>query len=290
MGFLGGLMGDAASGDNHKSPVGAIGGKFQKWTDPIAWIPGVGDKWVDLTSNKIPEMSNKALSKVMQPFEKIDKTINPLRQIPAVDNVGNWIANKPASSIGMVAGAIAGGGALASGMGSGASGTGMGAATSGGTSGLSGVTALPHVGTAGEAFGTMGTMSGAASTGGASASPGFLSNFFGGSSASTPSLSGVTATPNVGGAGDVLGSSIPNVSSSFSLPAQGTDYMQLMNQFGNMQGGQQGQQQQGRNSSMSDYDRFLREDQQRRQLAEALRLQQFNQQEQARMAQMSQIG
>lgn len=282
MGFLGGLMGDSASGDNHKSPVGAIGGKLQKWTDPIAWIPGLGDKWVDLTSNKIPEMSNKALSKVIQPFEKIDKAINPVRQIPAVDNVGNWIANKPASAIGMAAGAIAGGGALASGMGGGASGTGMGAATSGGTSGLSGVTALPHVGMASEAFGTMGS---AASAGSASASPGFLSNFFGGGSAGTPSLQGVTAAPNVGGAGDVLGSGIPNVSSSFSLPAQGTDYMQLMNQFSNMQGGQQGQQQ-GRGSSMSDYERFILDDQQRRQLAEALRLQQFNQQEQARMSQI----
>lgn len=78
---LGGMFG---SGD-HSSVIGKLGGKIQKFTDPIAMIPGVGDKWVDLTSNKIPTATNKVLSKVMTPFDRIDETINPVRKIPIVD-------------------------------------------------------------------------------------------------------------------------------------------------------------------------------------------------------------
>lgn len=179
MGVLANLTGGASSGDNHRSPIGAIGGKIQKWTDPIAWIPGVGDKWVDLTSNKIPEKTNRVLSKVMQPFEKIDKAINPVRQIPAVDNVGNWIAQKPADTLAMAMGAMAGGAALA---GAGAGGAGGAAGTAGagagttaaGTGGmLSGVTAAPGVGAAGEVLAPASSMIASSSYSLPAASSGF---------------------------------------------------------------------------------------------------------------------
>ncbi|WP_415830371.1 hypothetical protein, partial [Bordetella flabilis] len=118
MGLFDSLLGNSADGDNHQSPIGALGSFGQKYTDPLSWI--FGDKWTNLVSNKIPELANSGISKVMQPFEKIDKTINPVRRIPIVDKAGDWIANKPVDTLGALAGAVYGGGALLGGMGAGA--------------------------------------------------------------------------------------------------------------------------------------------------------------------------
>lgn len=127
-------LGDIFGKGNHESILGGIGGKIQKWTDPIAMIPGIGDKWVNLTSNKIPELTNSAISKVMQPFEKVDKTINPLRKIPAFDRAGDLIADKPGDAIGTAIGAFFAApavGAALGGAGGAAGGAGGGAGTLG---------------------------------------------------------------------------------------------------------------------------------------------------------------
>lgn len=135
-------LGDIFGKGNHESILGGIGGKIQKWTDPIAMIPGVGDKWVNLTSNKIPELTNSALSKVMQPFEKVDKTINPLRKIPAFDRFGDLVADKPGDAIGTAIGAFfaapAIGGALGGLGGGGAAGLGGAGGGGAGTLGAAG--------------------------------------------------------------------------------------------------------------------------------------------------------
>src|SRR5437868_13286573 len=128
-----GVLGNNIFGSgNHDSPLGNLGKKFQKYTDPIAMIPGVGDKWVNLTSVEIPRMSNTALSKVMTPFDRVDETINPVRRyIPAVDKIGDVVRDKPASAIGTAIGSFFGGGALLGGLGAGGAG-GAGAGSAGG--------------------------------------------------------------------------------------------------------------------------------------------------------------
>jgi len=128
---------------NHESPVGKFGGKIQRWTDPMALI--FGDKWVDLTSRKIPEWSNRTLSKVVKPFDKIDKAINPARRIPIVDKVSNVVADKPASAIGTVVGGMFALPAMAGAAGGAAGGAGgaAGAGTGGGIASAGGATAFP---------------------------------------------------------------------------------------------------------------------------------------------------
>ncbi len=128
---------------NHESPVGKFGGKIQRWTDPMALI--FGDKWVDLTSRKIPEWSNRTLSKVVKPFDKVDKAINPVRQIPIVDKVSNVVADKPASAIGTVVGGMFALPAMAGAAGGAAGGAGgaAGAGTGGGVASAGGATAFP---------------------------------------------------------------------------------------------------------------------------------------------------
>ncbi|WP_175221106.1 hypothetical protein [Achromobacter deleyi] len=130
MGLLDGLF----DSGNHESILGAIGAPIQKWTDPMAWLPGgLGDKWVDLTSHKIPEMTNRVGSKIMTPFDRIDETINPVRQIPIVDRVGDVIRDKPGDAVGMALGGYFAAPALAGAAGSGGAGAGGAAGTGGGT-------------------------------------------------------------------------------------------------------------------------------------------------------------
>lgn len=145
MGLFGGLFGDSLDTGNALSPLGALGGKIQKWTDPIAWIPGLGDKWVDLTSNKIPELSNKALRPITKPLNEFDKTVNPLRKIPMVNNVAELAHAKPADSIGLAIGSAFTGGALSGALGGASSGAGGAAAGIGGAGagGASGFAAAP---------------------------------------------------------------------------------------------------------------------------------------------------
>lgn len=121
------LHGDSSSGKNHKSLIARLGQLGQKYTDPLAWIFGrkYTDKLVD-----IADFSNKQFSSVMKPFDKVDKTINPLRRynvVPAVNNVKDWVSNKPADATAIAAGAYFGGGALGDAFGGG-SGGGAGAA------------------------------------------------------------------------------------------------------------------------------------------------------------------
>lgn len=141
-----GLGSNVLSSGNHDSILGNFGKKFQKYTDPIAWIPGVGDKWVNLTSVEIPRMSNTALSKVVTPFDRVDETINPVRRyIPAVDKIGDVVRDKPASALGTAAGAFFGGGALLGGLGAGGAGGGA-AAAGGGAGGAGGLGAAGYGG------------------------------------------------------------------------------------------------------------------------------------------------
>lgn len=128
-----GLFGNTLSSSNHDSPVGMLGSKGQQWTDPIAWLPGgLGKKWVNLTSNEIPKMTNEVLSPVAQIGGKIDKAVNPLRKIPAVDNVMNTVEAKPADAIGTALGAYFAAPALAGiGGSSGAAGGGLGGGVGG---------------------------------------------------------------------------------------------------------------------------------------------------------------
>lgn len=164
---LGGMFG---KGD-HSSVLGKIGGKIQKWTDPIAMIPGVGDKWVDLTSNKIPELTNKTLSKVMTPFDRIDETINPVRQIPIVDRIGDVVRDKPGDALGLAIGgyfaapAIAGAAGGAAGGGSTAA-SGIGGGLGGGVGGISVAPGFVSGGTALGGAGGGGTLGSFMSVGG----------------------------------------------------------------------------------------------------------------------------
>lgn len=130
------MSGGVLAEGNHDSIVGNFGKKIQKYTDPLAMIPGgFGDKWTNLTSVEIPRMSNTALSKVIQPFDKVDETINPARKLGPVDKVSDLVRDKPASAIGTAVGAFFGGGALAGlgGAGGGGAGGAAGSATSAGS-------------------------------------------------------------------------------------------------------------------------------------------------------------
>ncbi|OMG85390.1 hypothetical protein [Achromobacter xylosoxidans] len=187
MGILDGLF----DSGNHESIIGAFGAPIQKVTDPMAWLPGgLGDKWVDLTSHKIPEMTNRVGSKVMTPFDRIDETINPVRQIPIVDRVGDVIRDKPGDAVGIalggyfaapaIAGAAGAGGAGGAGAGAaggagGGLGGGMGALGTG-TFNTMGAYATPLMqglgtGTAGTGMGATGTSAATLGSGAAAASP-----------------------------------------------------------------------------------------------------------------------
>jgi len=114
---------------DHSSIVGHLGKYGQKISDPLSWV--TGGKWADLTSDVLPEKVNSGLSTVMQPFEKVDKTINPVRRIPIVNRIGDIVASKPGDAAAIAAGAFFGGSALMAGAGGGAAGGG-GAVAAGG--------------------------------------------------------------------------------------------------------------------------------------------------------------
>lgn len=259
---LGGMFG---KGD-HSSVLGKIGGKLQKWTDPIAMIPGVGDKWVDLTSNKIPELTNKTLSKVMTPFDRIDETINPVRQIPIVDRIGDVVRDKPGDAIGLAiggyfaapaiggaAGAAGGGSTGASGIGGGVGGGGLGAGTS------AGITAAPGFTSGGTALGSTAGMTGnwGAVMGGAGPISSISPNFQSGGSF-TQDLSGMSQQPN---------------------------WTDLAQKFMSQQ--QQQAQQRGGQQQDNGMERLIAENEAKRQ-AQAMALAQFNQQQDQAAAQRDQ--
>jgi len=116
---------------SHASFLGHLGKYGQRFTDPLAWIGG--DKYTHLTSDVLPEKVNEGVSTVMQPFEKVDKTINPVRRIPIVNRAGDIIAAKPGDALAIAAGAFFGG-AAALGGGGAAGGAGGGAGAGAGAS------------------------------------------------------------------------------------------------------------------------------------------------------------
>src|ERR1700754_1850736 len=121
-----GVFGNTLSPDNQDSFIGKIGEPIQKWTDPLSWI--TGGKWADWTSKDIPKATNQILQPIDQPINKFEKPVNPLRQIPAVDNVANIGYPKPGDAIGTAIGTFFTGGALGGALGAGAGGGTAGAA------------------------------------------------------------------------------------------------------------------------------------------------------------------
>lgn len=95
---------------------------------------GEGSKYDEIINEKLPREVNRLGSDVMKPFAKVDKKINPLRKIGAVDKLSTEIENRPGDAIAAAAGAVFGGGALAGAMG-GAGSAGAGAAGSSGSTG-----------------------------------------------------------------------------------------------------------------------------------------------------------
>lgn len=131
---------EALSGGNSKSPIAALGGIGQKYTDPLAWIGG--DGYLKFINQTVPEATNKGLSTVISPFKKVDETINPVRWIGPVDDAFDWTEAKPADTIAAALGAYFGGGALlGAGGGGGAGGTAGG--TAGGAAGSGSATSAP---------------------------------------------------------------------------------------------------------------------------------------------------
>lgn len=103
------FFGDSLSGDNSMSAVARLGQQGQKWTDPLAWI--LGDKYTNALV-KLADKSNKGFSEIAKPAVKVDKAINPLRQIPAYDQFASWTEAKPVDTAAIAAGAYFGGSAL----------------------------------------------------------------------------------------------------------------------------------------------------------------------------------
>lgn len=233
MGIFDALSGITDSG-NHDSILGNFGKQFQKYTDPIAMIPGFGDKWTNLTSVEIPRMSNTALSKVVSPFDKVDETINPVRQIPIVDRIGDVVKDKPASAIGTAVGGVFAAPAVGGAMGIGGAGAGAGGAGTVGSGLAGGGTAagygggvassalpgiFPGATVAAEGVGGIGSFGGSALGGGASG----LGAFGGG-----------VGTGSITGAGSGGG---------LAMNGGGLDWMQMAQQGQHMLGNGQQQQQ-----------------------------------------------
>lgn len=196
---MGALGNNIFGSGNHDSPLGNLGKRYQKYTDPIAMIPGVGDKWVNLTSVEIPRMSNTALSKVITPFDRVDETINPVRRyITPVDKIGDVVRDKPASAIGTAVGSFFGGGALLGGLGAGGAGGGAGSALGGAGGGALG---------GGEA-GVLGGGLGAGGYGGGIGSS-VLPGIFEGGSVGTGSFGGGSLFGGGLGTGSITGTSAP---------------------------------------------------------------------------------
>lgn len=216
-----GTFGDTLSTDNASSPIGKIGGRIQRWTDPIAMIPGFGDKWVDWTSKDIPKATNQVLQPVVKPFAEIDKTINPARRIPIVDNLSNLAEAKPGDAIGTAIGTFFTGGALGGALG-GAGAGGAGAAGAGSAGGLG----AAGLGTGGAGSGLL------AGTGGAGGALGYGGGI---SSSVLPGiLPGATVPSTVGGgaAGIFGGAGAGGLSM--------TDALKLANSTGGQQSQQDG--------------------------------------------------
>src|ERR1700743_355001 len=195
------LFGDTlSSSDPNGSPIGAVGEKVQRWTDPLSWI--TGGKWADLTSQTFPSLVNKGLGYVTKPIVKANSYIDPLAQTSLGKVVGNFISNKPGDTAAIAVGSIFSGGALAGAFG-GAGEAGGAAAAGGAGAGTGGLGAGLGAG-AGEAAG-----GGAASAGGFGGFGSFLgSDSLGGLSSGAIEGGGATAGGSTaGGLGGFFGGS-----------------------------------------------------------------------------------
>lgn len=176
-------MGDTMDPTNQSSPIGAIAEPIQKWTDPLSWV--TGGKWADITSKDLPKATNQALQPIAQPINKFDKAVNPLREIPIVNNVANLAYAKPGDAIGLAIGSVFTGGALAGAAGAGEGGAagaaGAGAVDAGAAGAVGGGGAAVGDGlAAGASLDGIGTA--AAGAGGGGGATG-LTGFFGGTGA-----------------------------------------------------------------------------------------------------------
>jgi hypothetical protein len=140
--------------ESHLSP----GTRFGLMFDPLAYIgdaAGVGDKYRNFI-NKTGDQSNLTLSKAL-----------------GTDDRGGWAANKPASTIGLMAAAYYGGGAMMGGGGGGAGSSGggnLGFFGNGGQGGMAGV----GQGNAGQLFANTGINTGGVQGVGGTGAGGFM--------------------------------------------------------------------------------------------------------------------
>lgn len=231
-----GIFDSLLSSDSHDSIFSGLAMKGQKFTDPLTWIPGFGDKYSTFVSKTIPDKTNMVLSKVMAPFDKIDQTINPVRKIPIVDKVSNAVAARPGDAIGEALGAFYGGGTLlgAAGLGgAGAAGaSGAGAAGAGTVAGGSAVPAAGFGGSTALGVAPTGLFSGLSPA--AASTAGYGGTAFGGG---LSGAAGGSALPIFSGAADGAGAV-----GGLGFNTGGTDYLSLIRQASSMN--QQGQQQQ----------------------------------------------
>lgn len=208
---------------DHSSIIGKIGGFGDKYLNPISWI--TGGKSTDLTSTVLPEKVNSGLSTVMKPFDKVDKTVNPVRRIPIVNRVGDIVANKPGDALALAAGAVFGGGAA---LGGGAGGAAGGGAEGGLVAG-GGDTAM------GGAAGTLG----AADSAGASSALGLTAGDVGGAAAgggtAMGGAAGTLGAADSSAASSQLGLTAGDVSPAQQVAFNGAQDSQLANVQNNLQ-------------------------------------------------------
>lgn len=241
MGFFD--LGDTLSSDNHDSPIGKLAKPIQKWTDPLSWI--TGGKWADWTSTDLPRMTNQVLAPVAQFNGKIDKKINPLRRIGAVDNVMDTVEAKPGDAIGLAIGSYFAApalGAAAGGGGAGGAGTAAGSSVGGSAAlGDAGATGLVSAGGSGLSGATAGEMGGALGSSPTGLFSGLLPG--GGMSGTSSGALGGGLSGEVAGASSIGGASMGGGGGLLDL----SNLSSQLNQAGNM-AKQNDQQQQGRGS------------------------------------------
>jgi hypothetical protein len=129
MGWAGDLLNKVKKLDDHDSIVARIGKVGQKYTDPLAWIPGgIGEAYQNGLV-KIADGSNAAFSKIGTSVDKYASKLDPMRQIPIVDKAADEINKRPVDAAAIAAGAYFGGSALGGMMGGDGSGAGSGGAS-----------------------------------------------------------------------------------------------------------------------------------------------------------------
>lgn len=126
-------VGNSTSKTNSKSALTRIGLNF----DPLYWLTGgKEDGAVANFHNRAGDFLNKQLSWVAHrdPTIKLDRKYGPPHWFKELRPVSDWATSKPADTIAIVLGALAGGAALGGGAGgaAGAAGGGVGGASAGG--------------------------------------------------------------------------------------------------------------------------------------------------------------